>query len=457
MKQKDIIVVGAGLVGSLLALLLARRGHRVRVFERRPDMRKVAIPAGRSINLALSDRGWRALEAVDVADEVRAHALPMKGRMMHGESGELSFLPYGKSGQAIYSVSRGALNMLLMDRAEAHDDVRLAFEQRCVEVDFERPAVVLEDVQTGARIREGADLVLGTDGAFSAVRLAMQMRPRFDYEQHYERHGYKELSIPPTGKTGAERFALDPGALHIWPRGGFMLIALPNTDGSFTVTLFLPYEGERSFASLQTPADVERFFGEVFPDAKALLPTLGEDFFKNPTGDLVTVRCAPWHVADKVCLLGDAAHAIVPFYGQGMNAGFEDVRVLADLMDAQPADGDDWAGVLSRFSSLRKANADAIADLALDNFVEMRDRVADPRFLLRKKIEARIHQRYGESYLPLYSMVTFSHLPYAEAQRRGREHDALMTRIMALDGIEARWDSPEVDSLIEAALGPPPG
>lgn len=457
MKKQDIVVVGAGLVGSLLALLLARRGHRVRVFERRPDMRKVKISAGKSINLALSDRGFRALEAVDAAEEVRSYTLPMAGRMMHDEKGQLSFLPYGKSGQAIHSVSRAALNITLMNRAEAHEDVRLAFEKRCVEVDFEGPGIVVEDARTGEREHVRADVVFGTDGAFSAVRLAMQMRPRFDYQQQYEAHGYKELVIPPTGKSGDERFALDKGALHIWPRGGYMLIALPNPDGNFTTTLFLPYEGERSFASLKTPADVERFFAEVFPDAKALMPTLTDDFFTNPTGDLVTVRCGPWHVGGKVCLLGDAAHAIVPFYGQGMNAGFEDVRVLGDLLDEEPEDSADWERLFARFFALRKANADAIADLARDNFVEMRDRVADPRFLLRKKIEARIHERYGESYLPLYSMVTFSHLPYAEAQRRGREHDALMERVMALPDIESKWDSAEVDGMIEAALGSRPG
>ncbi len=455
MKRNSVVVVGAGLVGSLLALMLARRGHKVRVFERRPDMRKVAIPAGRSINLALSDRGWRALSVVGVADEVRRFALPMKGRMMHDESGALSFLPYGKSGQAIYSVSRGDLNMLLMDRAEAHDDVEIRFEQRCLQVDPERGAVVLEDVQTGEQRREQADVILGGDGAFSAVRLALQQRPRFDYSQSYLAHGYKELSIPPSGKSGDERFSLDSGALHIWPRGGYMLIALPNTDGSFTVTLFLPYEGERSFARLQTPAAVEALFAEVFPDAKALMPTLGADFFTNPVGDLVTVRCEPWHASGRVCLLGDAAHAIVPFYGQGMNAGFEDVRVLHDLLEEQAPGGDDWPTLLERFSALRKPNADAIADLALYNFIEMRDRVADPRFLLRKKIEARMHERYGDSYLPLYTMVTFSDLPYAEAQRRGREHDALMARIMALPDIESRWSSPEVDALVAEVLGPP--
>lgn len=457
MKKKSVIVVGAGLVGSLLAVMLARRGHKVRVFERRPDMRKVAMPAGRSINLALSDRGWRGLDVVEASEQVRALALPMTGRMIHDDSGKLSFQPYGKAGQAIYSVSRGGLNMLLMDRAESHDDVELLFEKRCVEVDFDAPAAVFEDVNTGERRREEADVIFGTDGAFSAVRLAMQMRPRFDYSQSYLAHGYKELTIPAV-ENSENPFALDNGALHIWPRGGYMLIALPNVGGSFTVTLFLPYEGTPSFAELQTRGDVERFFAEVFPDAKALMPTLAQDFFENPTGDLVTMRCSPWTVNGKVCLLGDAAHAIVPFYGQGMNAGFEDVRVLHDLLVEQPDDSDDWAGVLERFFALRKDNGDAIADLALYNFLEMRDKVADPRFLLRKKIEARIHERYGERFLPLYTMVTFSaDLPYQQALALSRDHDALLQRIMALPDIEDRWSSPEVDALVEDVLGPAGG
>lgn len=449
MKKKDLIVAGAGLVGSLLALTLARRGHRVRVFERRPDMRKQTISAGRSINLALSERGWRALERVEARDAVREMALPMKGRIMHAPSGELSHLPYGRQGQVIYSVSRGELNKLLMDRAEAHAEVELTFGARCTGVNFEAPALVVES-ERGER-EERADLIFGADGAFSAVRLAMQMRPRFDYQQSYLAHGYKELSIPPTGRSGEARFALDPGALHIWPRGGYMLIALPNPDGSFTCTLFLPYEGSPSFAELTDAAAVERFFEESFPDALPLLPTLGEDFFQNPTGDLATIRCGPWHAGGKVCLIGDAAHAIVPFYGQGMNAGFEDVRVLDDLLQ-QDLESE---ALCERFYAERKENADAIADLALYNFIEMRDRVADPRFLLRKKIEAKVSALYGEAYLPLYSMVTFSDLPYSEALRKGREQDALMESIMALPDIEARWDSAEVEAVVRAKLGEP--
>jgi kynurenine 3-monooxygenase len=300
-KKKDIIIVGAGLVGSLLALTLARRGHKVRVFERRPDMRKAKISAGRSINLALSERGLRALERVGVDAAVREVALPMKGRVMHDASGELSFQPYGKEGQVINSVSRGALNKLLMDRACAHDDVEFTFHARCTGIDFEQPALEVEDLESGAQTTHRADLVFGADGAFSAVRLAMQMRPRVSYRQDYLAHGYKELTIPPTKEPGEARFALDPGALHIWPRGGDMLIALPNLDGSFTCTLFLPHAGSPSFGELTSPAAVTRFFEERFPDAVPLMPGLVQDFFDNPTGDLLTIRCSPWSVGGRVC------------------------------------------------------------------------------------------------------------------------------------------------------------
>lgn len=449
MKETDIVVVGAGLVGSLLARVLAERGHRVRVLERRPDLRKVQISAGRSINLALSDRGWRALEQVGIDGKVREAALPMRGRKMHGKDGELSFLPYGRDDQAIFSVSRGGLNGILLDHAEAHPNVTLAFEERVVDLDPDGPSLTVRNERTGEVQSLEAEVVFGADGAYSAVRLALMMRPRFDYAQSYLAHGYKELTIPPAEGEGDTRFCLDKDALHIWPRGGYMLIALPNTDGSFTCTLFLPYEGSPSFSELLTPADVERFFEEEFLDAKEKMPTLAEDFFRNPTGDLATIRCAPWHVDGKVCLLGDAAHAIVPFYGQGMNAGFEDVRVLADILDEMPKESEDWGEVFARFFTARKENADAIADLALMNFVEMRDRVADPRFLLRKAIEAKIHEIFGERYLPLYSMVTFSHLPYAEALRRGRAHDALMERIMAYEGIEERWQTPAFEAFLQ--------
>jgi kynurenine 3-monooxygenase len=456
-KKKDIIVVGAGLVGSLLALVLAKRGHRVRVFERRPDLRKVDIPAGRSINLAISDRGWRALAAVGLEEEVRKMVLPMRGRRMHAVDGSLSFLPYGVGEQCIYSVSRGGLNELLMDRSEEHEKTTFEFNQRCVDVDFDKPAVKFVDENTGEEQWAECDHVFGADGAFSAVRTAIMMRGRFDYRQDYLSHSYKELTIPPTDGDGDDKFRIEPGALHIWPRGGYMLIALPNLDGSYTVTLFLRHEGAHpSFETLKAPADVEAFFKETFPDAVPHMPTLTKDFFDNPTGELATIRCSPWRVDDKVCLIGDAAHAIVPFYGQGMVAGFEDCRVLLDLMDEQGDTGDDWSTLFAKFDELRKPNGDGIADLALHNFIEMRDLVGDERFLLRKKIEAKISDMYGDAYLPLYSMVTFTHMDYSAALQKGKDHDAFMGRIMAIEGIESKWDSTEVEEAIKKELGAPP-
>jgi kynurenine 3-monooxygenase len=461
MKTKNIIVVGAGLVGSLLALVLAKRGHRVRVFEHRDDMRRVDMPAGRSINLAISDRGWRALARVGVEDEVRAMALPMKGRRMHATDGAMTFQPYGAGDQCIWSVSRGGLNKLLMERSEEHEGTSFHFGQRVTSVDFDKPAIRVVDEATGEERTEEADHIFGADGAFSAVRLSMMFRGRFDYRQDYLSHSYKELSIPPKAEGAAQddpsRFHIAPDGLHIWPRGGYMLIALPNPDGSFTVTLFLAHKGAYpSFETIDTPAKVETFFNESFPDVVPFLPNLTQEFLGNPTGDLATFRCAPWNVDGKVCLLGDAAHGIVPFYGQGMVSGFEDCRVLADLMDELGEDSDDYDTLFQRFFEARKDNGDAIADLALHNFVEMRDRVADPKFLLQKKIEARISKRYGDAYLPLYSMVSFSHIPYAEALKKGREHDAFMKRIMAMENIETRWESAEVDAAIEQELGPPP-
>ena len=451
MKPSEIIVVGSGLVGALLSRVLAERGHRVQLFERRPDLRRVDISAGRSINLALSDRGWRALTAVGLDAAVRDLAIPMRGRRMHAKDGSLSYQPYGQGEQAIYSVPRGGLNGILMDHAEAHENVEIHFSHRCLSVDIEAASVCVENEKGQQRTVSG-DVILGADGAFSAVRKAMMTQPRFNYAQEFEAHGYKELTIPPATGDGDARFRLDANALHIWPRGGFMLIALPNLDGSFTVTLFMPYEGPRSFAALQSEEDVLAFFRAEFPDTLEHMPHLAREFFENPTGDLVTIRCSPWNVEGRACLLGDAAHAIVPFYGQGMNSGFEDCRVFADLMDAEAPDSDDWSGLLSAFAAARKPNGDAIAELARMNFIEMRDRVADPRFLLQKKIEARIHELYGERYLPLYSMVTFSHLPYAEALERGKQHQRMMDQLLRQPGIESSWQSEKGDALLREAV-----
>lgn len=439
-SSKHIAISGAGLVGSLLAIYLAKRGYQVTVFERRGDMRTSDYVGGRSINLALSNRGLRALEEVELAQELKAVAIPMHGRIMHNRAGELSYQPYGKEGQFINSVSRSALNIVLMNKAEELG-VALLFNQRITKVDLEKTTLTVDRGQS--TVEHKFDLIIGADGAFSAVRSAMQITDRFDYSQDYIDHGYKELHIPP-GAAGT--FKLEKNALHIWPRESFMMIALPNPDGSFTCTLFFPFEGSPSFNQLKTDAEVSMFFENTFPDAVKLMPALLEDYNANPTSSLVTVRCFPW-VKNNTLLIGDAAHAIVPFFGQGMNAGFEDCRILNDLLNQHD---DHWPTVLSLFQQTRKKDADAIAQLALDNFIEMRDLVADAEFLLRKKIEARLHQQYPAQWIPLYSMVTFyDNVPYSVAYNTGQKQKKIMDEVMKRPGIEKNWESLNVKEIVD--------
>ncbi len=444
--MKDINIVGGGLVGSLLAAYMSNKGHKVQVFERRPDMRKQTISAGRSINMACSTRGWKALDKVGVGDLVRKEAIAMKGRMMHDVEGNLTFQPYGKEDEAIYSISRGGLNQILMSFAESKG-ATFSFNHQCTGVDLPSGAATFYDTEQKKNVEANGDVLFGTDGAFSQVRNVMQKLDRFNYSQSYITHSYKELLIP-AGQNG--NFLMEKNALHIWPRGQFMLIALPNPDGSFTCTLFLPQEGENSFDELTTDDAVIRFFEKEFPDAMELMPNLTEVFFSNPTSSLAIIRCFPWSYHDKVCLLGDASHAIVPFYGQGMISGFEDCDVLDDIINQN---GDDWNHVFKQFEKARKPNADAIADLAMRNFVEMRDLVGDATFLLRKKLEKRIHELHPGKFLPLYSMVTFSHIPYAEAKSRGEQQDVMLDEIMnAVPDLENKLDSEEVAGIIEEKL-----
>lgn len=438
--SKKVAVIGAGLVGSLQAIYLAKRGYKVEVYEKRPDQRKAEILAGKSINLALSDRGWKALEGVGIADEIRKMAIPMKGRLMHSVGGELTFQPYGKEGQAIYSVSRGGLNQKLMNIAEPFENIDYFFNMKCKAVNLEKNSVTFQNTQSNRLTEIVFDKIYGTDGAFSKVRSRLQKTDRFNYTQTYLNHGYKELTIPPN-EDGSHK--IEKNALHIWPREQFMLIALPNLDGSFTVTLFLPFEGEDSFEKLKTEKAINDFFNQYFPDAKAVMPTLIKDFFENPTSSLVTVKCAPWNYQDKVVLLGDAAHAIVPFYGQGMNSGFEDCTVLNQMADEVSEEN-----LFEEFSKRRKPDGDAIADLALQNFIEMRDLTGDPDFLLRKKIEKRIAEKYPEKWLPQYSQVTFSHIPYSKAQENGKKQKAIMDKIMGIKNIQQIWDSEEIEAKI---------
>ncbi|GAB3733476.1 NAD(P)/FAD-dependent oxidoreductase [Hymenobacter agri] len=447
----SVTIMGAGLVGSLLSLYLARRGHAVQVFERRPDPRRADAQEGRSINLALSDRGWKALAGVGVADDIRQVGIPMSGRVMHDVHGALTRQPYGHDGQAIYSVNRGHLNRRLLDLAEAQPGVQLQFGQQCLGIDLKAKTLRLRDAEAYTEHTTPYERLFGTDGAFSAVRAALQRTDRFDYSQDFLDYGYKELTIE-AGPDGAWQF--EKNALHIWPRGQYLMIALPNLDGSFNCTLFFPFEGPESFAALQTPADVTAFFTRVFPDAVPLMPDLEREFFEHPTGSLVTVKCFPWKYGNDVLLLGDAAHAIVPFYGQGMNAGFEDCTVLNQLFD-QHGDAA-WATIFAEFQAQRKPNNDAMADLAIYNFVEMRDRVADPRFLLQKKIEAKISAQFPGRWVPLYSQVTFSDTPYAEAWAAGQRQDAIMARLMPYIQAETDYEQPAVQELVQQELAPLP-
>lgn len=439
--SKNITIIGAGLVGSLLGIYLSKRGNKVSIYERRPDMRKANISAGRSINLALSDRGIKALEEVGIMDEVRKIAIPMHGRQMHLSDGSKPYQAYGKEGQFINSVSRGELNCKLMDLAEQYG-VQIFFNERCESIDWKNNEVHFVNDESMSSVK--SDLIFGSDGAYSAARLTHQLQhDRFQYEQYYIDFGYKELNIP-AGKGG--NFLLEKNALHIWPRGNYMMIALPNMDGSFTCTLFFPFEGDPSFKTLDTKEKVQAFFDKTFGDVSQMMPTLQQDFFNNPTSSLITVKCFPWVREDKFVLVGDAAHAIVPFFGQGMNCGFEDCSVLNGLIDKHD---DNWEKILDEFQQLRKPDTDAIADLAINNFVEMRDKVGDPKFLLQKKIEANVSKKYPGKWIPAYSQVTFSpHIRYSEALKNGIKQEKIMKEVMSMPGIEDKWDHEEVEKII---------
>ena len=414
------ILIGSGLAGGLLGAYLGRRGYDVDLYERRTDPREGNIVGGRSINLAVSTRGIHALEQLGIANEVLRHAIPMRGRMIHDKSGDLHFAPYDVDPKkCINSIGRAALNTTVIDAAQRYPNVRVHFNHRCTEVDLNEAVAYLE-TETG-QVTASGDAVIGVDGAFSAVRQSMQRKiEKFEYEESYLAHGYKELAIPP-GPDGSWR--MEKNALHIWPRKSFMMIALPNPDCSFTCTLFWEFEGPRSFATTKTDDDVRDFFREEFPDAVPLMPTLLEDFRQNPTGSLVTVRCASWFHKDKIALVGDAAHAVVPFYGQGMNAAFEDCVVLDECLAEFP---DNRERAFAEYFSRRKENADALADLAIDNFIEMRDKTASRAFRAKKKLDHLLEGLLPGVYLPLYTMVTFTRMPYATAAKRARFQNGIV-------------------------------
>jgi kynurenine 3-monooxygenase len=418
-----ITVVGSGLAGALLGLYLAEAGYGVELYERRSDPRQGIPLAGRSINLALSVRGLHALAGVNLAEEALTRAIPMPGRMLHGLDGSLTFQPYGKDEhEVIYSISRAWLNELLIGAAEARG-VHIHFQHRCTRYDVFSSTLHLYDEVAQCERQVKAQPVLGADGAGSALRKTLIEQPRVNYAQDYLAYGYKELTIPP-GPDGG--FQMEPHALHIWPRNTYMLIALPNPDATFTCTLFFPFDGPDSFASLTTPEAVTAFFAVHFPDALALIPDLATAFFANPTGTLATIHCDPWYIDDQLLLLGDAAHAIVPFFGQGMNCAFEDCHALAAQLQAH---GPDWPKVFQAFYAQRKPNADAIATLALENFIEMRDTVANPRFLLRKQVEHRLEKAFPGRFVSKYGMVSFHRVPYATALARGRLQDAMLDQL----------------------------
>ena len=419
-----IAIFGAGLVGSLLAIFLARKGFKVEIHEKRPDLRFKSFANLRSINLALSHRGWKALESAGLADSLKELVMPMFGRVVHPENGETSFAPYGAKDQAIYSISRYKLNCFLLDEAEKFPGIKIYFESKAEKFSFDKSLSYVSDVE-GLRHRIEADAFIGSDGAFSALRYEMMREDKFFYQQHYIEHGYKEFTIHP---SPSDDWATRKDGLHIWPRKSFMMIALPNQDKTFTATLFYPFHGKSSFDTIKETNEIRDLFETEFADLIPLIPDYVQQFQNHPVASLVTIRCAPWN-NNNFLLIGDAAHAIVPFYGQGMIAGFEDCRILMEMIDQFTT----WESLFNAFTKARQPDADAISQLALDNFIEMRDLVSTPEFQLKKKLESLLLQTGILNWIPLYSMVTFSDMPYSEAYRLGKRQNAILEKIRAAE------------------------
>lgn len=440
--METILVAGGGLVGSLLSIYMARQGHEVHLFDRYPDFRSTKISSGKSINLTICERGFTALDRVGIGDRVREISVPCYGRRVHAADGSVELQPYGNLGEAIYSISRNTLNQVLLAQALAEPSLACHFEHKCTEVDLEQLAVTFQEQGSGRTSRWRGDRLFGADGAHSTVRVRLQKTPRFNLVQQYLDQGYKELDAPP---TPAGDWPLEGNAIHIWPRGDYMLIGFPNLDRSFTLSLHMPFEGSPSFTSIRTPADLRELFERSFPDALPLLPNLNAEYFSRPEASMITIRCSPWTYRGKVALVGDAAHAMVPSYGQGANSGFEDCSVLADCVAAA---GDDWKRALDTYEALRKPNADAIADLALEHFHELREWVGDSRFLQRKRVERRINELFPDHFIPLYSLISFTNTPYVEALRRDRAQRLLVDRLLEVPGILDRLESDEARDLI---------
>jgi kynurenine 3-monooxygenase len=437
---KKIAIVGSGLVGTLLAIYLKKLGHTVHVFDRSPDIRTVEF-SGRSINLVMSNRGWKAMKDVGLEEEIQKIGISVDKRGIHLKDGTFTTQYYGKEGEAIFSLSRGVLNRRMIDLAE-EAGAEFFFNRKIWDVSLATATLYEGETEQGEWTELKYDMVFGADGAFSRIRHRMQRQSMFDYSQEFMNLGYKELHIP-ANSDGTHK--IDKNSLHIWPRGNFMLMALSNLDGSFTCTLFMPFEGENSFEQLKDEATLVDFFANYFPDTKEVIPDLVKDFFKNPTSYLAIMKCYPWTYEDKVALIGDSSHAIVPFYGQGMNAGFEDISVLNEMMQKY---GDDWKTIFTEYQKSRKPNADAIAELSRRNFVEMSSKTADEKFLLQKKIEKWFSDKHPEKWLPLYSRVTFSLQPYSEALAIGDFQNKIMEEILKINNIEEKWNSDEVENLI---------
>ncbi len=441
--MKQATIIGSGLVGSLWAIYLSKAGYEVNIFERRSDMRKEKMSAGKSINLATSYRGWKALDEMEIGDEIRKIAIPMFGRTMHDLSGNTSYQPYGINNQAIFSVSRGEINCKLMDIAEQKGNTKIHFNEDCIGADLKNGIVNLKNSETGKITEVKSDVVFATDGAFSAVRYhAMQKLDRFSFSQNYIEDGYREILLP-ANSDGS--YKLEKQTLHIWPRGRFMLIALPNFDGSFTCTLFMPFDGhEYCFNNLTSKLKVESFFKEVFPDFFEMMPNIADEWENHPLSSLAIIRCFPW-THGKTALMGDAAHATVPFFGQGMNAGFEDCSVMYSLMKKH---NEDWDKVFDEYEIVRKPNGDAVQDLSLYNYLVMRDKVSDPSFQLQQKIERRIAELHPGKYFPMYSMVSFSDIEYQVALKQGKEQDEIIQNLIFRNKITNKTSSAEIDLII---------
>ena len=443
MSKANFTLIGAGLTGPLLATYLAQRGHSVEIYERRPDMRKESISAGRSINLALSARGNHALKEVGLYDKIKPNTIPMKGRMIHDLDGITHLQPYGqKDNEVIFSVSRAQLNMELMTWAEETGNVTIRFNHQLISADLEQNKLMFQLSDSLEELELSFNRVIGCDGSASILRKSIVEKADVQYVKKPLGHGYKELTIPPL-ESG--EFQIEPNVLHIWPRGNYMLIALPNNDCSFTCTLFFPMAGATSFKTVKTEKDILDLFQSQFPDAIKLMSTLVEDFQSNPTGDLASVYCKPWHFVDKALLIGDAAHAVVPFFGQGMNASFQDCSALAILMDQIE---DEWTAIFNAFSSTQVENGHAIADMAIENYLEMRDHVNDTEYKKRRNVELKLERMFPGRFIPRYSMVSFHQIPYSEVYQRGRKQFKIIDDVLKADPSGQSIDKAMVEKML---------